>query len=119
MSALHTAEDSGQLDELLALHAGNVTLHNLTRHTWSGPEGAREFWQRYLSDFERIHSEFTHHTDTGALGVMEWVASGQLKGGHPTEYRGVSLIEHDGQAVTAFRTYYDSAAFVLPPSGNP
>ncbi len=50
---------------------------------------------------------------------MEWVASGQLKGGQPTEYRGVSLIEHDGQAVTAFRTYYDSAAFVVPPSGKP
>lgn len=45
---------------------------------------------------------------------MEWEASGQLKGGHDIAYRGVSLLDVDGEQVKAFRTYYDSAAFVTP-----
>jgi limonene-1,2-epoxide hydrolase len=114
MTALNTAEDSGQPDALLALHAENVTLQNLTTQTWSGPDGAHAFWQRYLDDFETIHSDFTHHGDAGDLGLMEWVGKGTLKGGTPIEYRGISVIEHDGQKVTAFRTYYDTAAFIKP-----
>ena len=45
---------------------------------------------------------------------MEWTGKGELKNGQPIEYRGVSIIEHDGQKVSAFRTYYDSAAFLAP-----
>ncbi len=48
---------------------------------------------------------------------MEWTATGALKDGRPLEYRGVSLIEVAGGRVQAFRTYYDSAAFVVPAEG--
>ena len=34
---------------------------------------------------------------------MEWEATGQLAGGHDIAYRGVSVIEHDGEKVHAFR----------------
>lgn len=114
MSALQNAESSGDPSELVALHAGNVTLSNLTSKTWQGTEGAREFWERYLGDFETIHSEFTHHHESGGQGVMEWNATGKLKNGGDIEYRGVSIIEIEGGKVGAFRTYYDSAAFVNP-----
>ncbi|WP_225429835.1 nuclear transport factor 2 family protein [Deinococcus detaillensis] len=117
MKALHTAEDSGDLSALLALHAETVTLHNLTQQDWSGLDGAKIFWERYLSDFETIHSDFTHHADAEDMGVMEWVGKGALKGGQAIEYRGISVIEHDGQKVTAFRTYYDSAAFIKTAAG--
>ena len=116
MTALNTAEDTGKLDDLLALHAEDVTLRNMTTQTWKGKDGAREFWQRYLSDFSEIHSDFTHHADMDSFGVMEWNAKGQLKDGQKIDYRGVSLIETDGQKVKAFRTYYDSAAFIKPAS---
>ena len=43
---------------------------------------------------------------------MEWTATGQLKGGADLAYQGVSIIEIDANQVSAFRTYYDSAAFV-------
>jgi ketosteroid isomerase-like protein len=43
---------------------------------------------------------------------MEWEATGQLKGGAGLAYQGVSIIEIDAGKVSAFRTYYDSAAFV-------
>lgn len=114
MQALQTAERSGDPSELVALHADDVTLRNLTTQEWSGQEGAGDFWQTYLSNFETIRSEFTHHTDDGHTGVMEWEATGRLAGGHDLAYRGISVIEHDGAKVHAFRTYYDSAAFVKP-----
>ncbi len=114
MAALQQAESSHDPAPLVALHAAEVTLQNLTQKTWQGTDGAQAFWSAYLSDFETIHSEFTHHSEHGGLGVMEWTATGQLKGGRPIEYRGVSLIEIKDGKVSAFRTYYDSAAFVTP-----
>lgn len=114
MTALQNAESSGDPSELVALHAADVTLNNLTSKTWKGTEGAQEFWERYLSDFETIHSEFTHHHESDRQGVMEWNATGKLKNGGDIEYRGVSIIEITDGKVGAFRTYYDSAAFVNP-----
>ncbi|PNY81053.1 nuclear transport factor 2 family protein [Deinococcus koreensis] len=114
MAALQTAEQSGDVGPLLALHADSVNLMNLTEKTWEGQEGAREFWQTYLGNFEQIRSEFTAHREADGLGVMEWIATGRLKGGRDLKYRGVSLITLEGDKVKVFRTYYDSAAFVAP-----
>lgn len=114
MQALQTAEENRDPSPLVALFAEDATLRNLTTQTWSGRGGAQEFWQTYLDNFQTIRSEFTHHTDDGRTGLMEWEATGQLQNGTDIAYRGASVIEHDGQQVKAFRTYYDSAAFVKP-----
>lgn len=114
MAALQNAEQSGDTGPLLALHAPDVNLMNLTEKTWEGEAGAGEFWQTYLGNFDQIHSEFTAHREADGLGVMEWIATGRLKGGRDLKYRGVSLITLDGDRVKVFRTYYDSAAFVAP-----
>lgn len=115
MAALQTAENTGDVSPLVALHAGGVTLRNMTERTFEGEDGAREFWQMYLNNFDDIHSEFYNHHEAAGLGVMEWVGTGHLKGGHEIAYRGTSIIDigQDGK-VTVFRTYYDSAAFVAP-----
>ncbi|ANE44206.1 nuclear transport factor 2 family protein [Deinococcus puniceus] len=112
MQALQTIEQTGDVEPLVALFAEGSSLRNLTTHTWTGQDGAREFWTAYLSNFETIRSEFTHHLEAAGTGLMEWEATGQLKGGSDLAYRGVSIIEIDGDKVSAFRTYYDSAAFV-------
>ena len=114
MQALQQAESTGNVDALVALHAQDATLRNLTERTWEGQDGARDFWQTYLGNFARIRSQFTRSQEQDGLGVMEWTAEGELKGGQPIAYRGVSLIDVDGSHVKAFRTYYDSAAFVQP-----
>ena len=114
MAALQTAEQSGDTGPLVELHAPEVTVRNLTDKTWEGQDGAREFWQTYLGNFDQIRSEFTAHREADGLGVMEWVAKGKVKGGRDISYRGVSLIEIEDGKVKAFRTYYDSAAFVVP-----
>lgn len=111
--ALQTAEQSGDVSWLLALHADDVTLRNLTQQTWEGAEGARAFWEAYLGSFEEVRSEFTRVQEEGGLGVLEWTASGRLPGGREISYRGVSLLDVQGGKVSAFRTYYDSAAFVV------
>ncbi|MGY2893379.1 nuclear transport factor 2 family protein [Deinococcus sp. UYEF24] len=114
MQALQTAEQTRDPAALVALFSEEATLRNLTTQTWEGTEGAAAFWEAYLNTFASIHSEFSHHADDGQTGLMEWEAKGQLTGGHDLTYRGVSVIEHDGQKVKAFRTYYDSAAFIRP-----
>jgi hypothetical protein len=40
--------------------------------------------------------------------VLEWTTEATLASGEPIAYRGVSLLEHDGDHVVSFRTYYDS-----------
>ncbi|MFB9993635.1 nuclear transport factor 2 family protein [Deinococcus oregonensis] len=112
MQALQTTEQTGDVEPLVALFAEDSSLNNLTTQTWTGQDGAREFWTAYLSNFEQIRSEFTHHLEASGTGLMEWEATGQLKGGSDLAYRGVSIIEISGTQVSAFRTYYDSAAFV-------
>lgn len=114
MQALQITEETRDPAPLVALFAEGSTLRNLNTQTWDGVDGAQAFWEAYLQNFDSIRSEFTHHTDDGHTGLMEWEASGKLAGGHDLNYRGVSIIEHDGQKVQAFRTYYDSAAFVKP-----
>ena len=113
MSALQQAERTGALDPLLALFHDDAEALNLGRtEPARGKDGIREFWQGYLSAFRDIGSEFTHvlHADSGS--VLEWVSRGALPDGSPVEYRGVSVLEVEGDKVRKFRTYYDSAVFL-------
>lgn len=114
MQALQSTEQQRDPAPLVELYTEDGTSENLTRETHRGHDGAQQFWTAYLGNFQDIRSEFTHHADGERLGVMEWVSRGTLKDGRPIEYRGVSIIEKDGERVAAFRTYYDSAAFVAP-----
>lgn len=118
MQALQATEQTRDPAPLVALFAPGSRLNNLTTRTWEGQDGAREFWETYLGNFETIRSTFFHSADNGQTGIMEWEARGQLRGGHDLSYRGVSVIEYVGGAVQAFRTYYDSAAFIKPESAS-
>lgn len=114
MAALQSAEQSGDVSPLVELYADASSSRNLTDRVWEGREGAQEFWMTYLHTFETIRSEFSNAVGDQETGVMEWTSRGQLRGGHDIEYRGVSVIESQNDRVTAFRTYYDSAAFITP-----
>lgn len=73
---------------------------------------ATKFWQVYLEQFSDIRSEFTGEITSDSSAALEWQSRGTLTDGRSVDYRGVSVIEYDADAVTSFRTYYDSAAFV-------
>jgi hypothetical protein len=107
--ALQQTEETREASHVASLFAEGAPLTNL-----GGDHGtdAKLFWQIYLDQFSDVRSEFTSEimSDNGAS--LEWQSRGTTAEGNPIDYRGVSIIEYNADAVTSFRTYYDSAAFV-------
>jgi ketosteroid isomerase-like protein len=124
-AALNEAEGAHDPAPLLPLFHADADLGSVAKpDPVSGADGARQFWTDYLSAFGSIHSEFTSVRAGGNLVVLEWVSEGTLPAGKPIRYRGVSVLDVEGDLVKRFRTYYDSAAFVAPtadaaPAGEP
>ena len=118
MSKLQAMEASQDPEVLVSMFADNAELESPARKVrLHGGEGAREFWQDYLSAFDRIHSKFTRVTAAQGAATLEWRSDGQLANTRePISYPGVSIVEFDGDKVRRFATYYDSAAFV--PGGS-
>ena len=52
--------------------------------------------------------------EAGDEGVLEWRSTGRLSAGRDIDYQGVSLLTFDGDRVSRFATYYDTAAFIDP-----
>ena len=113
-STLQQIEQSRDPEALVALFGDDAELLNLAlTEPMKGIEGARKFWTNYLSAFEKIRSTFHHTISTDKDAVLEWVSEGVMaSSGQPFNYRGTSVIEHDGGKVHKFRTYYDSAVFL-------
>ncbi|MES2965289.1 MAG: nuclear transport factor 2 family protein [Bdellovibrionota bacterium] len=118
ITRLRDAEDRKDAGVLCELFTPAAKLENLTRPTQarskssSSANGAIAFWNQYLHAFDHISSHFTHILESKGNAVLEWHSSGRLTMGTPVEYCGVSILEHDGRQITAFRTYYDSAALL-------
>lgn len=76
-----------------------------------GTGGATQFWQQYVDQFQEIRSEFARVVD-GEVAVLEWTSSGRLRSGSDITYRGVSVLDFDGDGrVVRFATYYDTMPF--------
>lgn len=113
MQTLQQVEAAQAVEPLIALFAADAELINLAMtEPLRGHDGARQFWQKYLSVFDRIHSHFTHVAETDSTAVLEWISEGSLSHGEPVRYRGVSILEFNQDHVQKFRTYYDSAVFL-------
>jgi ketosteroid isomerase-like protein len=113
MGALRELEESGDTEPLMALFSDEPEAANLGRaQPAHGREEVRRFWQDYLNAFDGIRSEFTHVIEGEGGAVLEWVSRGKLPNGEPVEYRGVSVLELEGNRVRRFRSYYDSAVFL-------
>ena len=112
MDALKTTESERNPDTLVALFTDDATLERMTHKTYEGKADAESFWQEYLEPFSEIATEFFNVTEDDDGAVLEWESKGTLEGGKAIHYRGVSSLSFDGDKVGAFRTYYDSAAFL-------
>jgi ketosteroid isomerase-like protein len=113
MRSLQEAERTGRLEPLVDLFHDDAEALNLGRtEPAQGREEVRDFWRTYLSAFREIRSEFTNIIEGDGGAVLEWISRGALPNGEPVEYRGVSVLETDGEKVRKFRTYYDSAVFL-------
>ena len=113
MQTLQQIEDTGDVEPLVALFTEDAELSNLAlTEPLKGQDGARRFWQKYLSVFERIHSKFHNVIEGDRTIVLEWNSEGALSSGEAINYQGISVLEIDNGQVQHFRTYYDSAAFL-------
>lgn len=81
-------------------------------HEEHGRLGAREFWERYRDVFDDIDATFQSIASGERVAFLEWTSEGTLKDGSDFRYQGVSVLETEGDLIDAFRTYYDTAAFV-------
>jgi len=113
METLQQIEATGDVEPLVVLFTKDAELSNLAMtEPLRGHDGARRFWQKYLSVFERIQSKFTNIVEGDRTAVLEWISEGALSTGEALNYRGVSILETDNGQVCRFRTYYDSAVFL-------
>ena len=113
-STLQQIEQTRDPEALVALFAPDSELLNLAlTEPMKGTDGAKKFWSNYLAAFEKIQSTFHHTTDGDHTAVLEWISEGVIAAsGEPFNYRGISVVEHDGEKAHRFRTYYDSAVFL-------
>lgn len=112
MDALQTLEQNDDTETLAALFADDASLVRMTHKTYEGHDDIRRFWNEYLEPFDDLATAFFNVTEDDDGAVLEWETKGSLKGGKPIRYRGVSSLSYEGDKVKAFRTYYDSAAFL-------
>ena len=113
MQALQLAEEKHDAAPVANLFSDDAELSKLTHEQpHRGGDGARRFWDEYLGAFKQIRSQFHRIIEADGAAVLEWTSEGELPNGEPIAYRGVSIVEGDGEQVRRFRTYYDSAAFV-------
>ena len=110
-SDLQRLEQERSVDIIVKHFSDDATLKRLTPETYKGKSEAETFWQEYLDTFKTQETAFSHTTTADGTAVLEWTSKGELPNGQPFEYSGVSVLEHDGDKVSAFRTYYDSATF--------
>lgn len=113
--ALQETERRGDPGPVTALFAQDAEASNLVRSA-RGRDQIQQFWAEYLDLFDDVTSEFTRVVQGDGAAALEWVSRGHLRNGRRVEYRGVSVIEVADDAIVRFRTYYDTAPFMNPPT---
>lgn len=113
MTALGELHRNREVEPLVELFADDATLNKAgVPHGERGRDGARTFWQQYRGVFDEIGADFRHAVTEDDVAYLEWTSRGTLRDGTEFSYDGVSVLESSGDAIAAFRTYYDTAAFL-------
>ena len=113
VSALEELHRHREVGALVGLFADDATLDKAGMpHGEHGKDGARVFWEQYRDVFDVIDATFRHRIDGDEVAFLEWTSEGSLRDGTPFSYDGVSVLESHSDTIDAFRTYYDTAAFL-------
>lgn len=104
--ALHKLHMDNDVNPLVACFSSDACLSKLNGHQGpDGRDGAREFWEDYRAAFDDIEATFTHVVQGEHSAALEWKSTGTLHSGSSFTYRGVSVLEGDGDEIRRFRTY--------------
>ena len=114
-TALQNFEKDGDAAAFAALFADDaVTQRFDARGERSGE--VEQFWQEYRAQFQSISTTFYDVVEGGDRFALEWTSDATLADGRPIQYRGVTVIDLDGDTITKLSTYYDSAQFAAMPA---
>ena len=112
--ALQTFEKDGDASSFAKLFGSGATAERLdARGERSDIEA---FWQEYRDQFSSLSTSFSNAVEGSDEAVLEWTTTGSLADGRDITYRGVTVLQLDGDKVAKLRTYYDSAQFAAIPA---
>lgn len=108
-------DEDGDPTGLVELFADGATATRLDARGERGDVGA--FWREYRGQFREVRTTFFDAVESGDQVALEWSSEATLTDGRLISYRGVTVLDLDGEKIARLRTYYDSAAFVAVPAG--
>jgi len=108
--ALQTFEKDGDAVAFAALFADDAVTQRLDARGERRGE-VEQFWQEYRAQFDSISTTFYDVVEGGDRVALEWASDATLIDGRPLQYRGVTIVDLDGDKISKLRTYYDSAQF--------
>ncbi|MCY7342931.1 MAG: nuclear transport factor 2 family protein [Pseudonocardia sp.] len=117
VAALRKFEQDSDAAPLVALFATDAVTERLDARGERHGE-VEQFWQEYRAQFREIRTTFFNAVEGQDQVALEWRSQAILTDDRPLTYRGVTVIDLDGDAIVRLRTYYDSAAFVLVPAAT-
>ena len=110
IEALNNLEKSEDVESIVALFADDAEVGNVTlTESFSGADGAKEFWTNYRKTFGGVNSEFHNKVHSENVSALEWTTTGTSLNGSEINYDGVSVLEFDGEKIKRFFAYFNPA----------
>lgn len=108
IAALAALERDRDIDTIAGLFGGESEIGNLVSpRSFSGVDGARDFWQAYRATFGEVQSEFRNIIVGDGRAALEWTTSGTSTQGATITYTGVSILEFADGQISRFWAYFD------------
>lgn len=114
-TGLQTFEKDGDAAAFAALFADDAVTQRFDARGERHGE-VEQFWQEYHAQFQTISTTFYDVVEGDDRFALEWTSDATLTDGRPLQYRGVTVIDLDGEKITKLSTYYDSAQFAAIPA---
>ena len=109
-TALQTFEKDGDAGTFADLFAADAVTQRFDARGERRGE-VEQFWQEYRAQFQTVSTTFYDVVEGGDRAALEWTSEGSLADGRPLQYRGVTVVDFDGDTIAKLSTYYDSAQF--------
>ena len=109
-TGLQTFEKDGDAAAFAALFTDDAVTQRFDARGERRGE-VEQFWTEYRAQFQSITTTFYDVVEGGDRFALEWTSDATLADGRPIQYRGVTVIDLDGEKITKLSTYYDSAQF--------
>jgi ketosteroid isomerase-like protein len=108
IEALAALERDRDLEPMRQLFTADSEIGNIVSpREFSGPDGARTFWDAYRETFGEVSSTFRNVIVSDGRAALEWTTTGTSTHGAPVTYAGVSILEFADGQISRFWAYFD------------